>query len=656
LAATIFFTGESILSQIRILPENLANQIAAGEVVERPASVVKELVENSLDAGAASLEVQVEGGGTSLIRVIDDGRGMDQDDILLSLERHATSKLTSVEQLDDIRTLGFRGEAVPSIASVSRLTITSKQPGAQLGNRVEVRFGKVVKVHEMGCQAGTIVEVRDLFGKVPARKKFLKTTRTELSHIEEVVRGYALARPDLAVSYTVNGREIISLSAAGIDGVEQRLRSLLHCENREKMVTVASPCEETEVKISGFLLAPDHFAGPGAAFRAFVNGRPVRDRLITHAVAEGLRNYLMKGRQPAGVLFIDLPPAAVDVNVHPAKQEIRFHRAKVIHQLIILAVSKAMGEFQVGLKNSVFGIDSSRSIPPLGGNSSGTSPAVSPATALFYSEEKSLSYPVSKKSGDLRGALYGKIKKDHPALKVSEPGEFPVNRGPGPVRPARASFSPAPHCGSPEEVGGCVGELAVSSGSLRVIGQLFDSYILCEGENGLVAIDQHAAQERLIFERLKKEFGQGSVASQALLFPQTLELGLDEVAILEGAAAEIARMGIAIQEFGGSTYVLKAVPAIMAHVPPEEILRGVLDQFAGVSGKGTGGAARRLDNILAVMACKAAIKANQALAPAEMKGLLDEMVKNNIFSHCPHGRPVVRTFSAVEIQKWFYRT
>ncbi|MCK4839316.1 MAG: DNA mismatch repair endonuclease MutL [Desulfobulbaceae bacterium] len=645
------------MSQIRILPENLANQIAAGEVVERPASVVKELVENSIDAGATSLTVQVEGGGTSLIRVIDDGRGMDQDDILLSLERHATSKLTSVEQLDDIRTLGFRGEAVPSIASVARLTITSRQADAQLGNRVEIRFGKVVKVHEMGCQTGTVVEVRDLFGNVPARKKFLKTPRTELAHIEEVVRGYALVRSDLAVSYAVNGREVISLPAAGPGGVEQRLKKLLCCDNQKELVRVDSTGDGGEPRISGFLLAPDHFPGSGVSLRAFVNGRAVRDRLITHAVAEGLRNYLMKGRKPSGVLFIDLPPAAVDVNVHPAKLEIRFHKSKAIHQLIVLAVAEAMGKFQDGLKRSVFGVASSgETITAEAGI------AEKPETVLTGinpspSEEKPLSGPVSKKSGDIRGYSYDRIKKEPVDLIVSEPVHLPVGRERRPDLETRSSASAELPDSSAVGVAAGDDDLSVSSGQLRVIGQLHDTYILCEGQNSLVAIDQHAAQERLIFERFKKEFADGRVARQALLFPATIELGFDDIAILEGAAEDIAGMGIDIQEFGGTTYVLKGVPAMMAHVPPEEILRGVLDQFAGIgTSKDRGGSARRLDSILSVMACKAAIKANQSLSHLEMKGLLDEMVKNNVFSHCPHGRPVVRKFSASEIQKWFYRT
>lgn len=643
------------MSQIRVLPENLANQIAAGEVVERPASVVKELVENSIDAGAISLTVQVDGGTTSLIRIIDDGRGMDQDDILLSLERHATSKLTSVAQLDDIRTLGFRGEAVPSIASVARLTITSRQPGAQLGNRVEIRFGKVVKVHEMGCQVGTVVEVRDLFGNVPARKKFLKTPRTELSHIEEVIRGYGLVKPALAITYTVNGREVISLPAAGVGGVEQRLKNLLPCSNQEKLVAVDLTSDGGETRIGGFLLAPDHLSGSRASLRAFVNGRPVRDRLLTHAVAEGLRNYLMKGRKPAGVLFIDLPPAGVDVNVHPAKLEIRFHQSKVIHQLIVKAVVEAMAKFQDGLKDSVFGFVPSRETSPPA-SIPVKSPEISPAITPRSIAEKPIHVPINKKPGDFQGDSYDRMETDFAGLAVSEPVQTAIEG----QRPGQESCVVAATELSDAPVSAVVAgddDLPVSAGQLRVIGQLHDTYILCEGKDGLVAIDQHAAQERLIFERLKKEFADGRVASQALLFPMTLELGVDEIAILEGAAAEIAGMGIDIQEFGGTTYVLKAVPAVMTHVGAAEILRGVLDQFAAIGGgRSKGGSARRLDSILAVMACKAAIKANQSLSHIEMKGLLDEMVKNNVFSHCPHGRPVVRKFSAAEIQKWFYRT
>ncbi|MCA1764671.1 MAG: DNA mismatch repair endonuclease MutL [Desulfobulbaceae bacterium] len=639
------------MSQIRILPENLANQIAAGEVVERPASVAKELVENSIDAGAANLTVQVEGGGASLIRVIDDGRGMDQDDILLSLERHATSKLVNVEQLDQITTLGFRGEAVPSIASVSRLSITSRRPGFELGNRVEVRFGKVVKVHEMGCRVGTVVEMRDLFGNVPARKKFLKTPRTELSHIEEVVRGYALVRPELALNYAVNGREVISLPAAASGGIAARLRSILGCDSGQNLVAVGALSEDNEVSISGYLLPPDHFSGQSANLRVFVNGRPVRDRLITHAVAEGLRNYLMKGRRPAGVLFVNLPPAAVDVNVHPAKQEIRFHKANAVHRLIVSAVGEAMTEFQNDLKDSVFGAHSSA---PL----SARTAMVSPPSESTSTLEKFLLEPREQKSADLPGDVCDRINTEHLAPALSEPEAPRFEAAAGAIPEARKSRDPVPPAYADPAVGAAAeAEEEVGTGRLRIIGQLLDTYILCEGEDGLVAIDQHAAQERLIFERLKREFGAGRVASQALLFPLTMEFGLEEISILEDGADEIARMGIDIREFGGNTYVLKAIPAVMSKVPPEEILRGVFDQFSGAGGgRGRGDVARRLDNILSGMACKAAIKARQLLSAAEMKGLLDEMAGNNVFSHCPHGRPVVRKFSAAEVKKWFYRT
>ncbi|MDF1577970.1 MAG: DNA mismatch repair endonuclease MutL [Desulfobulbales bacterium] len=645
------------MSQIRILPENLANQIAAGEVVERPASVVKELVENSIDAGAAGLTVQVEGAGASLIRVIDDGRGMDQDDILLSLERHATSKLINVAQLNEIMTLGFRGEAVPSIASVSRLSITSRPLGAELGARVEVRFGKVVKVHEMGCRVGTVVEMRDLFGNVPARKKFLKTPRTELSHIEEVLRGYALARPELALDYFVNGREILAVPPVVGGGLEQRLKNLLGCDSRRSLATVGPASAENGVKISGFLLPPDYFPSQSANLRAFVNGRPVRDRLITHAVAEGLRNFLMKGRRPTGVLFVDLPPAAVDVNVHPAKQEIRFHDGQVVHQLIVLTVGAAMEKFQAELKGAVFGEGSA---PEVFGAELPVSAWPEAIPTLSGSEarpEKPVLDHSGKKSADHPAGFYDRIKSKRPDPAVAEPDQPRFGNGWEPVRESLGHsppIAPAP-ASRPETTE--QSEQALAAGRFRVIGQLLDTYILCEGEEGLVAVDQHAAQERLIFERLKKEFGAGRVTGQTLLFPKTMELGAEEIAILEGSAEEIARMGIDIREFGGNTYVLKAVPAVMGRVPPEEILRGVFDQFAGAAGgRDRGDAARRLDNILSGMACKAAIKARQSLSIAEMKSLLDEMVKNDVFSHCPHGRPVVRKFPVSEIKRWFHRT
>ncbi len=624
------------MSIIRILPENLANQIAAGEVVERPASVVKELVENAIDAGATSLTVEIEGGGTSLIRVIDDGGGMDRDDILLSLERHATSKLTRAEDLDAITTLGFRGEALPSIASVARLTITSRPAGADLGSRVEIKFGKVVKVHEMGCAFGTVIEVRDLFGNVPARKKFLKSTRTELAHIEEMVRNYGLVRTGLAISYLVNGGEVLGLQAAGADPAA-RLRRLLGGSAVGELVEVnSSPDPGPEaIDVSGFLVAPER-CGPSGRLRVFVNGRPVRDRVLFHAVGEGLRNFLLKGHAPTGVIYLTVPPTGVDVNVHPTKQEVRFHRPNLVHQLIVSTVAGAMVAQQSGLRQSLFGAalpgfkpgQERRSAPPPPSSSGSIQPqrpepaaSPRPATPAAYQQQ-------SRQTG---------VRMAEPTAQPQSPE---IARVLAPVGPEREE--PQTGVGLP--------------GGLRVIGQLFDSYILCEGEGTLVAIDQHAAQERLIFERLRGQVAAGGALRQGLLFPVTVELTAGELTILEEAEAEIAALGLEVREFGGATCLIQAVPSLLAHLPPAEVLRGIIASFAEGSGAATGDGFRRLDDVLSLMACKAAVKANHALLPEEMAALLKEMQRHEVFSHCPHGRPTVRVFGATEIKKWFHRT
>jgi DNA mismatch repair protein MutL len=629
------------VSIIRILPENLANQIAAGEVVERPASVVKELVENAIDAGASRLTVEIEGGGTALIRVIDDGIGMDRDDILLSLERHATSKLSRAEDLDAITTLGFRGEAVPSIASVARLTITSRPAGAELGSRVEVKFGKVVKVHEMGCAYGTVIEVRDLFGNVPARKKFLKSTRTELAHIEEMVRNYALVRTDLALSYLVNGGEVLGLQAAGNDPAV-RLRRLLGGNAVGELVEVHSLPDfgPEALAVSGFLVAPER-CGPSGRLRVFVNGRPVRDRVLFHAVGEGLRNFLLKGHAPTGVIYLTVVPGEVDVNVHPTKQEVRFHRPNLVHQLIVGAVAGAMVAQQSGLRQSLFGATQPG---PVAGEGGGGAP--SPLSSVSQPPQLHRPEPVDSRCPAVPPPAYQQPRLT--GVRMAEPAPNPRNDEA--VRVAVAPVAPPVTTRDESRTG------AGLTGPLRVIGQLFDSYILCEGEGALVAIDQHAAQERLIFERLRGQVAAGGVLRQGLLFPVTVELAAGELAILEEAAGEIAALGLEVREFGGATCLIQAVPALLAHLPAEEVLRGILAGFAERAGMATGEGFRRLDDVLALMACKAAVKANHALQPEEMAALLKEMQKNEVFSHCPHGRPTVRVFGGAEIKKWFHRT
>lgn len=637
------------MSAIKILSESLANQIAAGEVVERPASVVKELLENALDAGAAHVSVEIEGAGTRLIRVIDDGCGMDQDDLLLCLERHATSKLTSVEQLAAIMTLGFRGEALPSIASVSKMVITSRINEAALGNQVDIRFGTIKKMHEMGCAKGVIMEVRDLFGNVPARRKFLKSPQTEIAHIEEVVRAYGLANHGLGLSYQVDGKSILELAPA--EASENRVRHILGSDlDYIVLQKSASLREGCTFHLDGFLIPPDQAVGKAARLWLFVNGRSVKDRMVNHAVLEGLQDFMMKGRKAAGVLYLTLPADALDVNVHPTKQEVRFRDSGFIHTLVAAAVQQGMAAFQDQLKFAVFGHPEKKG-----------SPASDDAPARLKRRE------------------FFDVRRDIFHAEVQAPAELQPRSVPGPsdLTCSEACAQTAPH-GEEDQVAsgptfsGKTAEpaapyLAVDQSgqqadsqalaapsSLRYIGQLLDTYILCEGEDGMVVIDQHAAQERLIFEELKLQYLRKDVPSQVLLFPQLMECSRAQIQVLEQFADEIAQLGLEIEDFGGESFVVKAVPATLAHLPPLEVVESICDRFAAEEIAGQGVA--RLEHVLAGMACKASIKAGRRLSGKEAEHLLAQMQSAGIFSHCPHGRPVVRHFCRHDLQKWFYRS
>lgn len=633
------------MSRIKILPESLANQIAAGEVVERPASVVKELLENSIDAGATAIEVHIDGAGTRSIQVIDNGVGMDQDDILLSLERHATSKLTSAEQLFSIKTLGFRGEAIPSIASVSRFTITSRTASSELGSSVSVYFGTIKKTHDMGCAVGTVIEVRDLFGNVPARRKFLKSAATELSHIEEVVRACCLANPSVAFIYQVSGRNVLQLMG-GSDSAVIRFKRLVG--SKDEIISLAG--ESDGVMVSGVVVPPEQAAGKSAKLWTFVNGRFVKDRLVTHAFAEGMQGFIMKGRRPGGLLFVEISPQDVDVNVHPAKQEVRFRNASLVHGVIANSVSASFKGYQAQLRNSVFGGPPApvTSLAPIcDASSSGVLPVASVPPALADKVEKA--------DRDFRPEIQASSRQPSiftqplfPATTVREEGaEYfsqlsTLPRQEDVVKPCPAQTLVA--AGSEEEV---------NPPFLRLIGQLFNTYLLCEVDDGFVVIDQHAAQERLFFEALKEQYAKASVPSQALLFPEMIELTSSEISALEENGEEIKRLGLDVQEFGGQTFVIKAVPASMSGWSGIEVLRSILDQFRLEEDRPRG---NKLDGVFASMACKAAIKAGRKLLPLEIESLLASMQRAGIFSHCPHGRPVLKTFSVNDVQKWFHRT
>ena len=632
------------MSRIRILSEHLANQIAAGEVIERPASVVKELLENSIDAGAEHIQVEIEGSGSRLIKVIDDGMGMDGDDVLLCLERHATSKLGDCAddscRLMAISSLGFRGEAIPSIASVAKMTIISRTDKDLLGTKLEVRYGKITRVHETGCNKGTVIEVRDLFGNMPARKKFLKSTRTELFHIEEIIKNYCLANPHLGITYTVNNKTILDF-ASEAETLEERVKKIYGRNSSLPLIPIMAPddsSDQSDIMIKGFLLSPEQSFAMSSRMRFFVNGRAVKDRIMAHALAEGLSGYLMKGRSASGVLFITIPYDKVDVNVHPAKLEIRFQQPEIIHRQIVSAVQSAVADYQTQSKQTLFG--SNLNNKPL-------------SAEQIITEDNEAAPPPKYKLWNTVTAAFEKEERVEPI--------FPGKTTSSSSQEVSGTLSTA-EPGSPFEHGEIPESLAPES--LRPIGQLMDLYLLCEARHDdsryLVVIDQHAVHERILFENLKKQFEARQMASQNLLFPKMLELPPEAAEILEKNREKILQLGLVVEEFGGDSYIIKAVPAVVSHLAPEEILTGILAQFTGteynLAESRKRSDATRLDDILSSMACKAAIKAGQNLSDLEMQQLLKLMQESRAFTHCPHGRPVVQLFSAAEVKKWFHRT
>ena len=615
------------MSRIRILSDHLANQIAAGEVVERPASVVKELVENSLDAGATRIAVQVEGGGTRLLRVVDNGMGMDADDVLLSLERHATSKLRSEDDLAAITTLGFRGEAIPSIASVSRMTILSRPAEAAIGARAEVRFGVLQDLHESGASRGTVIEVRNLFGNIPARKKFLKSARTELHHIEEVIKNLALAHPGVEFFLQVDDRVRFSWSAADL---QQRMREVFRYEG--ELLSLAAEASGAEaMSLDGYLCLPDAVSAATARLRLLVNGRAVQDRMLRHAVLDGMQGFLMKGHSPAGVLRLTLAPSLVDVNVHPAKREIRFRNQQQVHVFVSEAVRAAVAAFQERLRDSLFARPAADRASTSGTNAE-PSPQVREPDAPSAPPRQQRIMP-AEVSGPLATdtVMAGQSstascrcaqgdKKSSPAL---------------PVEPAAAQ------------------ERTFSG--LRLIGQLMDLYLLCERDGHLMVIDQHAAHERILFGRLAGAYLEQQVPVQHLLFPVSVELTPEQYERLGQRQQELARLGLDVAEFGDNTAVIKGVPAAISRLDPADILLETLAAMQGNVRLESNTLPESLASLFASLACKAAIKAGNALLPEEMLALLAQMEKSPVFSHCPHGRPVIKTFSRREIEHWFHR-
>jgi DNA mismatch repair protein MutL len=584
------------MGRIQRLPTDLANQIAAGEVVERPASVVKELIENALDAGATRIKVELENGGTLLVRVVDDGEGMSADDAVLSLERHATSKIRAKEDLFTLRTFGFRGEALPSIASVSKLRLLTRVREAAEAMEVVVEGGGSARVRPLGAPEGTTLEVRDLFYNVPARRKFLKSAPTEAAHVTEAVMLAALARHDVSFFLVRDGRAV----REWLRVPTRRDRAMQAFENER-----LEPClgERGPMHIEAYLSAPERARAGAVALHLLVNGRPVRDRMLARAVSQAYGSVLPVGRYPVGVVYIEAPPDQVDVNVHPQKAEVRFSDARALFDAVTRELHRSLaGAFSIPSPGLARGWGS----PPAGGMS------VPNAGSLAES---------------FGSADPWKLGPPQPVVGIDARTE---------VVPTGASIEPT------------LFEGAGFYGSLDFLAQVRSTFLVCAGSDGLYVLDQHAAAERVTFHRLRRSFARRSIATQRLLLPEVIELLPAEVVALEQRAEDVLALGIELRAVGPQAVAVHAVPMLLARSRPERLVRDLVAELGRAAKRPFGDAA---DLVLATMACHGSIRAGDAVSREEAVALLLALDGIDFAGHCPHGRPVVTRIGYDDLER-----
>ncbi|AJE03499.1 DNA mismatch repair endonuclease MutL [Geobacter pickeringii] len=598
--------------RIKILPENLTNKIAAGEVVERPASVVKELVENALDAGCSEVIVEIEAGGRRLIRITDDGCGMSREDALLAIERHATSKIASDDDLFALSTLGFRGEALPSIASVSRFTLASRERGAIEGTEIYAEGGRIKEVKACGMAEGTVLTVRNLFFNTPARLKFMKSAETEAGHVGDFLTRLAVSRPDVRFTYLNDGRTVFR-ALSGTLG--ERVAALLG----RSLATALYPLELSAegVTVRGLVASPDTSRSGPSHLYTYINGRFIRDRVVQHAIMQAYRNFLERGRYPVVVLFIEVPPGEVDVNVHPTKHEVRFRQQSIVHDVIEGAVSEAL-----------------RPTPWLRQNPATAVPASAPPP-------RPTAGPAAERVAEVRELLVSYRPAPAPSRPLFSPPPAPLSAPVSTPLPAEA-VPPEPE-----------GERGFFS-SLAVIGQYNASYILCQDGADLVIIDQHAAHERVAFERLKARYRAGGVEGQGLLFPETLELSHREAAVAREYREELDRIGFELEDFGGTTWVVKGVPRVLAGRDCLRILRDTLEELQSI---GTSRSVTEVvEELLTRIACHSVVRGEHSLTAGEITALFVQMDATDFSTNCPHGRPVLQRLTLAEVERMFRRT
>ena len=683
------------MNRIHLLSEQVANQIAAGEVIERPASVVKELVENALDAQAARVTLEIQAGGRSLIRVTDDGTGMSRDDALLCLERHATSKIQKAEDLAAIATMGFRGEALPSIASVSRFTLTTRERdgGSPEGTQVVVNGGKIVEVKAAGSATGTNVEVRQLFFNLPARRKFLRTEETESAHIQHYLTLAALAFPEVAFTFQKDGRLVWQLPvhpakrdgaaiSSRLDALRERLRSLL---GEEKLLSVNFTAaldesvkpEETDIfetaglspstlnpqpptlRVWGFIGSPGVSRATREGQHLFVNRRPVENRGLNYALLEGYHTALMKGRYPVCCLFLEIDPAAVDVNIHPAKREVKFHREFEIRKFVAQAVQETLLAFHGGESAAESKRRGERPREPLGGQSSATPKLSGPSAA---------SPPQASVATPALPNFPEKLKPSPAIEPPKSPGEQPPLRmGFAPSEPVTSEPQsqvanqnpeipqPAPEPNLQSAIRNPQSPTPLLNVPLRLVGVIGKLYAVLESDRGLVLLDQHAAHERILFEQMLNRIESGgSAPSQKLLLPETVELPARDANFLREQLAALTRLGVGLSEFGERTFLLDALPPFVKTADARRFVLDLVDELKAAGREVN--LARLGEHTIAKTVCRHAVKANDPLAGAELENLVEDLRRCAMPYTCPHGRPTLIEMNYRELEKKFGRT
>jgi DNA mismatch repair protein MutL len=682
------------MNKIKVLPDNLANQIAAGEVVERPASVIKELLENSLDAGASRLQIDIELGGRRLMRVADDGHGMTRDDAVLSFERHATSKIQTLEDLGKIQTLGFRGEALASIASVAKVELVTKTSEASAATRVYIEGGRLIDVKDAARTTGTTISARDLFFNTPARRKFMRSEATENYHLTSIVTHYALANPAIAFALTNNGRDVLRVSPA--KDLRERAFQIFGANLIESLLPVAGG-REFIARINGYVSAPRERRTTRDAQYFFINGRFVRDKIIAGGLLEGFRAVLPHGVYPVAFLFLDIPHEEVDVNVHPAKTEVRFRRSEAVKDVIAEAIRLALAnagivretiiepqrrgdaeifETKIGEKDYRNSLNETREnyqpkiefaveTPEMSRESGvGNREVIDENSGLPENETSfpSPNFEVPVSSIDFEETAQNRETGAPPTESFNAADWFPEDRRPKTEdrneivnrQSQIAGYAVLLPVNSAEKLPKAVEPENLSTAKIRPIGQLHESYIIAVDDEGMLLIDQHVAHERILFDKFSKKETERRIEAQNLLLPETLDLTPAQAAAFGEVEAELEAVGFGLMRLSGRTIAIKSVPT---DLPPSEVRNLLAEILDTVDAEKRGFAKQNIrDAIAASLACKAAVKVNMKLTPEKMQWLIDRLLITSSPTTCPHGRPVILRLTMKDIERGFHRT